>query len=98
MPSADSISWIVMMCGMVQRRGGFGFLDEPLAAGLVRDAVVREDLDRDLAAQSRIARAIDLAHAARADEREDFIRAEVRPGGQGHAGSDGRDCSRAAGR
>ena len=79
---------------MVQRRGRFGFLDKPLAAGLVRHPVVREDLDGDLAAEPRIARAIDLAHPARADEREHFIRAEVRPGGQGHSGSCGRDCSR----
>ena len=71
---------------VVERRGGFGFLKESLATRLVRHAVVREDLDRDLAPQPRVARAIDLAHATRAKQREDFIRAEMRPGGQGHCG------------
>ena len=49
-----------------------------------RDAhrVVRErrgqHLDRDVATELRIARAIDLAHAARADRLDDFIRPEPR--------------------
>ena len=35
-----------------------------------------QHLDRDLAAEARIARAVDLAHAARAERREDLVRAE----------------------
>ena len=77
---------------MVQRRGGFRFLDKPLAAGLVGHAVVREDLDGDFAVEPRIAGAIHLTHAACADEREHLIRAEARPGGQGHKNRG--DCNR----
>ena len=44
-----------------------------------------QDLDRDLAAQARIRRAVDLAHAARAERREDLVRAEAGSGGEGHA-------------
>jgi hypothetical protein len=50
--------------------------------------VVRErggkNLDGDVASEPRIARAIDLAHAARADERDDFIRTEASAGREGH--------------
>jgi hypothetical protein len=35
------------------------------------------DLDRDLAIQLRVARAIDLAHAAGAERRDDFVRAKA---------------------
>ena len=38
------------------------FLDKPAAAVLVADAIGRQDLDRDLTVETRIARAIDLAH------------------------------------
>ena len=40
----------------------------------------REDLDRDVAIQLRIARAVDLAHAAAPEERRDLIRTEARAG------------------
>jgi hypothetical protein len=62
---------------VVERRGGFGFLKESLAPLLVGHAVVREDLDDDLAAQPRAARAIGLPHAARAKQREDFVWPEM---------------------
>ena len=75
------------MCGWFSAEAALRFLNEPLATVLVRYAVVRKDLDRDLPVKPRIARAIDLAHATRAEEREHFIRAEVRPGGQRHLGS-----------
>ena len=35
---------------------------------------VRQDFDRDVALQPRIARAIHLAHAARAERRNDLVR------------------------
>ena len=50
----------------------------------VRHAIVREDLDGDLAAQSRVARAIDLTHPPGAEEREDFIWAKLSTGRQRH--------------
>jgi hypothetical protein len=42
--------------------------------------VLRPDLDRDLPAQSRVARAINLAHRARAQRGEDFVGPELRAG------------------
>ena len=39
--------------------------------------VRREDLDRDVAPQLAVARAIDLAHAAGAERREDRVWAEL---------------------
>jgi hypothetical protein len=40
----------------------------------------RQDLDRGVAIQPRVARAIDLAHAAGANRRQDFVRADERTG------------------
>ena len=52
---------------MVQRREHFGFaLEAGEAFGIVGEAR-REDFDRDVALQPRVARAIDLAHAAGAE-------------------------------
>ena len=60
--------------GVVQGAGGPGFLLEaPQAIGIGREAV-GQDLDRDLAAEARIARAVDLAHPSGAKRRQDFIR------------------------
>ncbi len=56
----------------------------------VRRELRREDLDRDLAAEPRVMRPIDLAHPARAQGREDLVRAEPRAGFQGHPGGDYR--------
>ena len=36
-----------------------------------------QDLDRDRAIEPRVARSVDLTHAARADQRDDLIRAET---------------------
>lgn len=43
---------------------------------------IGEDLDGDVALQPRVARAVDLAHSARANERGDLVRAEPCAGGQ----------------
>jgi hypothetical protein len=51
----------------------------PLEAGeMIRIARegVREHLDRDVPPEPRVARAIDLAHAAGAERREDFVGTE----------------------
>ena len=48
----------------------------------------RQDLDRDLALQLRVGRAIHLAHAAFADRRGDFVDAEAGAGGQGQVWRD----------
>ena len=43
-----------------------------------------EDLDGDGAVQAGVAGLVDLTHAARADEREDLVRAELYSCFQGH--------------
>ena len=47
-------------------------------------ATARAGLQRHLAIQIRVARAIDLAHPAGAQRAEDFVRAEASAGGEGH--------------
>src|SRR5688572_18611767 len=44
----------------------------------------RNYLDRDVATQSCVARAIHLAHATRAEKREDFVAANARASRQWH--------------
>ena len=65
---------------MVQRRGRAGFLLEAVEAIDVGRERRGQHLDRDVASEPRIARAIDLAHAARAEGGHDFVRAERVPG------------------
>ena len=65
---------------MVQRGEDLRFAleaGEPIGIGREH---VRQDLDRDIAPELRIARAIDLAHAAGPDQGGDFIRAEAGAG------------------
>ena len=54
--------------GMIQRADNTGFLFEPAKAVAILGERLREDLYRNFAAQARIARAIDLSHAARAQQ------------------------------
>ena len=54
---------------------------EPL--GIVRERV-GQDLDRDVAAEPRVARAIDLAHAAGAESDKDLVDAEAKTASQRH--------------
>jgi hypothetical protein len=67
----------------------FGWLSEARTLGFALEARKavgisgedgREDLERHVAIQLRIAGAIDLTHAARADERQDLICAETSAG------------------
>ena len=63
---------------MVERRGGARLLLEaaqPIGIGRERGG---QDLDRDLASEPRVARAVDLAHAAGAERREDLVRTQLR--------------------
>ena len=70
--------------GMIQRRECLRFAREARQAiGIARHGL-RQDLQRDLAIQLRVARAIDLAHAAGAKEREDFVGTE--PGARSQPG------------
>ena len=69
---------------MVQRAGGPRLLFEALPARRVGSDIRGQYLERDLAAQSRIPRPVYLAHAARAQRRNDFIRSK--PGSQAAIG------------
>ena len=59
---------------------------ESLAELRVRGERLRQDLDRDRAIQARVPRFIDLAHTARAERRQNFVRAESSAGGYRHVG------------
>ena len=61
---------------MVERGDRAGLLLEAAQARPGRRQARRQDLDRDLAAEARVAGAIDLAHAARAERGEDLVGAE----------------------
>ena len=52
---------------------------------LVRDrSCVGENLDRDDAFEAGVGRAVDFAHSAGAERRDDFVGTETRASGQGH--------------
>jgi hypothetical protein len=57
---------------------------EPL--GIVRHGVGKH-LDRHLAAEARVARAVHLAHATRAERGDDLVGSETGTGGEWHPGN-----------
>jgi len=68
--------------GMRKGRNRVRFSLEPRQRfRIVRDGG-RNDLDRDVTIQTRIARAIDLAHATRSERRQDRVRSERLPSGE----------------
>ena len=71
---------------MVERGGGARLLLEAAQAIGVGGERGGQDLDRHVAPEPRIARAIDLAHAAGAERRDDLVRAEADTRSQGHRG------------
>ena len=62
----------------VQRGGSAGFLEE---AGGCIVGLLGEDLQRHVPAELRIVGAVDLPHAALADQGDDLVGAEARAGG-----------------
>src|SRR5262245_65027243 len=69
---------------MVQRRDRAGLAVEAFAQPGVGRKRRGKHLDGHGAIEPRIARAVDLAHASCADERDDFIGAEAYAGGEAH--------------
>ena len=61
---------------VVEGGRGARLLLEAAAAIRISGELFRQDLDRHLAAQPRVARPVDLAHAAGAERRENLVRAE----------------------
>ena len=71
-------------CGdvsVIERRQELCFAAEPRQPLRVGYDCVWQDLERHVAAQPGIARAIDLPHAARTDERDGLVRAKDCSGG-----------------
>jgi len=64
---------------------GAGFALEPIAELRIGGEPFGEYFDRDRAIQPRVPRFVDLAHPSAAQQRQDFIRAEMSTGGQRHA-------------
>ena len=68
--------------GMVERGCGPGFLLEPPQAIMIGCVSGGQDLDRDVATETRVVRQIDLAHPARAQRaRIRTARSTFRAGG-----------------
>ena len=82
--------------GMVERRGGAGFLFEPRAALRVAGAV-GENLDGDAAAQPRVVRFVHDPHAPAADLTADVVAREELHGGGADSSAWFRAGSNAAG-
>ena len=74
---------------MVEGGEDLGFTLEALHALFVASEGLREDLDRHLALQLRVARPVDLAHPPRAQKRDELIGTEPLSGRQGHDGLSG---------
>ena len=85
---ADSVAILEPVNGrdvrVIERGEHFGFTLEAREPIRIRRDGFGQDLQRDIPLQSRIARAIDLAHAARAQGGLDFIRPESSAGTEGH--------------
>ena len=69
--------------GMIQRGEGLGFAREPCEPFGVARERVRQDFDRDVAIQLRIARPIHLAHTPGPKGGKDFVRAKACAGVEG---------------
>ena len=69
---------------VIQRGGGSGFIRETSPAIAIRDPLRRQDLQCDVATEPMIVRPIDLAHPARAQERDNLKRSELRAWNEQH--------------
>ena len=67
-----------------ERGDGLRLALEPRAPVGVGGEGSRQDLDGDVALEPRVPGAIDLAHSAFADRREDFVGAQTGGGGERH--------------
>ena len=81
---------------MAQRREDARFAVEPRETIGIDDKDRRQDLDRDISPERHVARAIDLAHASRANERQQLVGAGA--SGQLSEHVHGRPFRKAAGR
>ena len=70
--------------GVIELGNGVRFVIEAVAEPGIGREHRRHDFDRDNPIEARVLGPIDFAHAALADERQDFVRAKPVAGGQGH--------------
>ena len=89
----DDIGRAVVARADVVDGGDVGVVQDPGRAGLLLEAAQavgvggeggRQDLDRHLAAEARVSRAVDLSHPPRSDRREDLVGPESGAGLQRH--------------
>jgi hypothetical protein len=79
--------------GMVEGGEHLRFSAEPCDAITIKREGLRQDLQRDIAIELGVARAIDLAHAPFAEQGHDFVRADASAWGERHGnGWDYRGC------
>src|SRR5579864_2663187 len=69
---------------MIERRQRLGFSCEPGEALRVVRERLRKEFDRHVTVEPGVAGAVDLAHAARAEEREDLVRTDWGAGCKRH--------------
>ena len=69
---------------MIQSSGGQRLLLKPAHPVRVERKCLRQNLDRHFASKPGIAGAINLAHAARAKRRDNFVRAKFGAGSEVH--------------
>jgi hypothetical protein len=72
---------------MRELRDRAGLAVKALAKLWIGRQTLGEDLDRDGAIQTRVARFVNFTHPARADGRDDFVGAKARARGDRHLGS-----------
>ncbi len=72
--------------GVIERGERLRLALEPRQAVGIRGEELRQDLDRHLPIELRVARPIDLPHPAGAKRIDYFIGTELGAGGQGHGG------------
>src|SRR6185369_12313449 len=69
---------------VVEDAGGLRLLLEAAEAVAILGEGRRKNLDGDVPGETRVPRAVDLSHPARADLAEDLVGSELRPGGKAH--------------
>ncbi len=89
----DDVRRAIVRADVVDRRD-VGVVERPGRTRLVLETTEsirilrerrRQNLDRDVAPEPRVARPVDLSHAARAERREDLVRTEAGAGRNRHA-------------
>ena len=73
--------------GMIECRQCAGLAFEPQDGVTIGGDARRENLDRDIAAQARIAGTIHLAHSSCAEQRDNLVSADTRAGLEGQRGN-----------